>query len=406
VTDSRVVVEKKSIAEALDGHRNAFGLLRLFFAALVLVNHAFPLGGFGEDPLWGVTRGQASFGAIAVLGFFAISGYLIAKSGMSTDVVTFLWRRVLRIFPGYWLVLIVAAFVVGPLIWTLDGNQFLDYFHLGGNGPAAYFANNWTLQIGTYAIYDIFATTTPYGHVVHASVLNGSLWTLLYEFQCYLMIAVFVAFAVLSRARLLVPLAAVFMAGVQLLEWANPKELASLSVVLSDSQRIPLTFAFLAGSSLAVYSRKVIFDDRLGVLALIVVLLTLHYGGFAILGTAAGAYFILYLAARLPARLKRVGQKNDYSYGVYVYGFLVQQVLAYFGVYRLGFVVYLLAATAVTFGLAWVSWHLVEKRAMSLKDWGPGRGWHYWRGRVGLHWSDWRSRRRPTSGTIDKDFSS
>ena len=58
--------------------------------------------------------GQASLGSLAVGGFFAISGYLIAKSGMSSDVVQFMWRRILRIFPAYWLVLLVTAFLIGP----------------------------------------------------------------------------------------------------------------------------------------------------------------------------------------------------------------------------------------------------------------------------------------------------
>ena len=396
----------KSISEALNGHRNAFGLLRLVFAALVLVNHAFPLGGFGEDPLWALTKGQASFGSIAVLGFFVISGYLIAKSGMSADVVQFLWRRVLRIFPGYWLVLLVGAFVVGPAIWTIGGRAFVDYFHLGSTGPVAYLTQNWTLQIGTYGIYDIFATTTPYGRLVHASEFNGSLWTLAYEFGCYLMIAVFVAFAVLKKARFLIPLAAAGMAVVQVLAWVDLPALKTLSPRLADPQLIALTFAFLVGSTFAVYSRRVIVDDLLGVFSLLVVVITMRVGGFGIVGVAAGAYAILWLASRLPELLKRVGQKNDYSYGVYVYGFLVQQTLAFFGVYRLGFVPYLLSAAVITAGLAWISWHLVEKRAMSLKDWGPGRGWRYWFDRARSRWSDARSRRQQPVGDIEKDPSS
>src|SRR5690554_1974512 len=100
--DDVVVVESKhtTLGSALQGRSNSLGVIRLVLALLVIVDHAFPLGGFGLDPVWELTRGQASLGLLAVGGFFAISGYLIAKSGLSGDVVQFLWRRFLRIFPA------------------------------------------------------------------------------------------------------------------------------------------------------------------------------------------------------------------------------------------------------------------------------------------------------------------
>jgi peptidoglycan/LPS O-acetylase OafA/YrhL len=74
-----------------------------------------------------------------------------------------------------------------------------------------------------------------------------------------------------------------------------------------------------------------------------------------------------------------IGAKNDYSYGVYIYGFLVQQVTAYLGWYQLGYLPWVAICLVLSFGCAWISWHLVEKRAMSLKNWGPGRGVAHWR---------------------------
>lgn len=378
-----------SIAEALGGHRNSLGFLRLVLASLVIFDHAFPLGGFGEDVFWRITKQQASLGSLAVAGFFAISGYLIAKSGMATDVMQFLWRRILRIFPAYWVVLLLTALVIAPIVWVTAGGALSEYFRLAPNGPVNYFTANWSLNIGTYGIYDIFADTTPYGQAVHASVFNGSIWTLIYEFNCYLLIALAVAFGVLTRARILIPLATAFLFAIQIVDLTAPSGLATIAPYLADNQRIFLTFTFLVGSTLAVYSRKVPFDHRLGIFAGVVLVLTLRYGGFSTIGVVAGVYFVMYLAAALPKVFQRVGAKNDYSYGVYIYGFLVQQILAYLGVYRWGYFPYTLTALVFAYGFAWLSWHFVEKRAMSLKDWGPGRGWNYWRERV----SGWRSRR-------------
>ncbi|MCX7521027.1 acyltransferase [Microbacterium sp. STN6] len=350
-------------------------------AALVIFDHSYPLGGFGIDPVSRLTHGQATAGSLAVGGFFAISGYLIAKSGLSGDVVQFMWRRVLRIFPGYWTVLIVAAFIVAPIVWTLADGSAGDLFASGTATPLQYIEANWTLKIGTFGIQNIFADTTPYGALVHASVLNGSLWSLIYEWNCYLVIGAAVAFGVLTKARFILPLTTAFFMVAQVVNLTSPESLASIAPFLGDQQRVFLTMTFLLGSCIALYPQFVPYDNRLGALSALVVLGTLRLGGFQTIGTLAAVYLVLFVAAWLPNGFQRVGAKNDYSYGVYIYGFLVQQSLAYFGVTKWGFAPYFLLSLALSAGCAWLSWHLVEKQAMLLKNWGPGHGWAYWKAR-------------------------
>ncbi len=368
-----------SISQALNGHNNSLGLIRLVLASLVIVDHAFPLGGFGKDPFWGMTRGQASLGSLAVAGFFAVSGYLIAKSGMSGDVIQFMWRRTIRIFPAYWLVLIVTAFLIAPMIWVSGGQPLGEYFSFDSAGPVSYFTANWNLNIGTYGIYDLLAATTPYGREVGASAFNGSLWTLIYEWRSYLIIASLVAFGLLTRARIIVPMLTIFFLVLQLIAGLNWDAVVALvPSFMADQYMITLGFTFLVGSVFAVYSSRVVFDDRLGIFTGLLALATLRFGGFSTAGTVAAVYFILYLAARLPKKMQWVGQKNDYSYGVYIYGFLVQQVLSYLGLYKFGFFPYVLISWLVAMGCAWLSWHMLEKHALALKDWGPGKGAKYW----------------------------
>jgi len=367
-----------SLSGALGGHKNSLGLLRLVLASLVIVDHAFHLGGFGNDPLTDLSHGQASIGSVAVLGFFAISGYLITKSGMSTDAVQFIWRRALRIFPAYWLVLVVTAMLIAPVIWTVGGNVLADYYTVAGNGPLGYIAKNWTLGIGAYGIYDLLAETTPYGLSVGASVFNGSLWTLSYEWQCYLIVGILVLFGMIPRVRAVIPGLMVCAGLIQLWYLVDPDLLSEFAPLFANQQLLELTFTFLVGATLGAYADKIPFDDRLGVFAGGIVLVTLAFGGFATVGTVAGAYVVMYLGARLPAGLQWIGARNDYSYGVYIYGFLVQQVMAYFGWYRLGYFLYVLVALVLAFAFAWLSWHVIEKRAMALKNWGPGHGVRYW----------------------------
>ncbi|WP_100814097.1 acyltransferase family protein [Microbacterium lacus] len=363
-----------SLGRALDGHRNSLGLLRLALATLVIFDHAFPLGGFGEDPFWQYTRGQTSLGGIAVGGFFVISGYLIVKSGASADIIQFLWRRVIRIFPAFWGVLAFGAFVVGPLAWLRRGSELSDYFVWTSNGPFAYITANWTLTINNYGILDVFSGT-PYGQQLGgASVLNGSLWTLAYEWGCYMLVAVLAIAGVLSRARIIVPVLTGLVLVAQAISLAAPGSIAQVLPLLGDPQVLFLALAFLVGSTFGIYSDTVAFDDRIGIGAIAVFIATALTGGFLTLGIVAGGYAVLYLAARLPRSVQWIGARNDYSYGVYVYGFLVQQSLAAAGANQWGYVPYVSLTIVITFGLAWLSWHCLEKHALALKSWGPGKG--------------------------------
>ena len=103
------------------GRDNGLNFIRLFLAILVIVSHAYPIGGFGPDPV----LGDLGVGSLAVGGFFAISGYLITKSRFRTGFRRFAVRRALRIFPGYWACLIFTAFVAAGIAGIVRGGWSL-----------------------------------------------------------------------------------------------------------------------------------------------------------------------------------------------------------------------------------------------------------------------------------------
>src|SRR5947209_465064 len=108
-----------SLSAALRGG-NSLNAIRLVLAALVLVSHSWPLLGLPEPtPVFGET-----LGSVAVAGFFAISGYLITGSRMKIGIVRFAWHRALRIYPGYWVVLVVTAFVLAPIVSFLADERW------------------------------------------------------------------------------------------------------------------------------------------------------------------------------------------------------------------------------------------------------------------------------------------
>jgi len=356
----------RTISAGLRGHDNALGLIRLVLALAVLVSHTFPLGGFGHDPGSGITKGQANLGTLSVAGFFAISGYLITKSGMSADIVQFLWRRVLRIFPAFLLALLLAAFVLGPIIWSLDGHSLGAYFARGATSPWHYLLSNWNLHVDTWGIWDIFQNTTPYGQATHASVINGSMWTLGYEWDCYMMIALLLLAGVLTKARPIVVVVAGVIFAAQIVDLVSPGTMATVFPPLGSVQFSYLSYPFAVGAVFAVYSRSIPMNARFGIAAGVLLVWTLLNGGYGVIGVPAGVYFVLWLGSVIPGRLRTIGQKNDISYGVYLFHYPVIQVLKDRADVTEAKVMFLLALP-LTLAIAAASFYLVERPALRLK---------------------------------------
>lgn len=361
-----------TMAERLSGHDNAIGFLRLLFAGMVVVSHAFPVGGFGADPLGPVTNGQVEIGQFGLFGFFALSGYLIARSAAVYDTLSFLWRRVLRLYPAFLVVLVVGAVVVGPLalLRTPDG---LSGYWQGPEGPVGYVVDNSRLAIRRFGIQDVFAQD-PYGEA-NGSVINGSLWTLWYEFQAYLAVGLIAALGLLRRAPWVVPLAALGTFAAIPLYTEEPALRPVVNRLILDQRGLALLGVFLVGAAIAAYSHRVRCRPLLAVVAGATVLVTASTALFVPLGLVAFAYLVLYAGATLPGRVRRVGRDTDISYGVYVYSWPVQALLTTYGLNGAGYLPYLLLTLAVVAVLGYASWQLVEKRALRLKSVGPGRGW-------------------------------
>jgi peptidoglycan/LPS O-acetylase OafA/YrhL len=168
----------------------------------------------------------------------------------------------------------------------------------------------------------------------------------------------------------------------QALRFLAPEAFAVLPFWIGDPLAVNLSLAFLWGSCLAMYGHRIRVDDRLGILAVVLVVASYLTVGFGFIGLPALAYALMWAAVRLPERLKRIGSRNDYSYGIYLYGFLMQQLFAFFGWYEWGYLPYVAVSLVAATAFAMASWHLLEKRALALKDRGPGRGVPYWMDRV------------------------
>lgn len=354
-TDAAVVLtaaQRRHRHATLASRNNALNLIRLVLALAVLVFHAYPLGGFA---------GTASFlgvglGGWAVAGFFCLSGYLIQASRDARTVETYLMLRVARIFPAYWVCMVLTALAIAPVAYLVERGTLGGYLTSGTTTPLDYVLTNAFLRINSYAVGDTLAAA-PY-----PVAWNGSLWTLYYEFICYLALAalglfgwwkrrwpVLAALVVTTGAYVLYPQLTPFLGG-------NP-HVANL---------VSLAPYFFAGAAVYRWRDRIPLIPSVGVAA----------AAFVVAATAADSHLgpqasaigltvaLLYLGTVLPS--PAWVRRNDISYGVYIYAFPVQQLLTVLGANDLGFWPYVALTSAATAAVSAASWFAVEQPALRL----------------------------------------
>lgn len=335
---------RATLGDGLGNHDNALNFVRLVLAVVVIIVHAAPLGGFPDLP-WHFLSGTA------VNGFFAIPGFLIAGSRVQTSLTAFVWRRLLRIFPAYWTTLVLTAFVVAPVAGAV-GHERWD-----GGSAVSYVVDNAALRIHQWHIDDLLRS------VPYPEVWNGSLWSLEFEGLAYIAAGLLLGLAAV-RCRPLLWLTALLLAVlcVQVLA-LGPLDISSSHYLLG----LRLAGFFLAGMVLWAARHHVRVTWWLALPAMVIVCAGRWMAepwGWTLTALPL-AYAVLWLGSVLPLR---IGARNDLSYGVYIYAFPLQQLLVVSGATSvLGYWGYCAVSVAVTLPVAWLSWTLIERPALSLK---------------------------------------
>ena len=348
----------------LDPRRNSLNVLRLVFAFAVLVAHGWYIAGQGV----GLHIANENLGGWAVFGFFAISGYLITGSRFAKPLGEFLVHRVARIFPAFLVCLGVTAFVLAPIAYI---HQHGTYHGLmsAPTTPLNYVFGNATLRM---VAFDVAGTP---GNVPYPGAWDGSLWTLYYEFGCYIVVAVLGSIAWFRRSVWAIAGAFAVAVAVQV-------ALPVLSPYLQNNGDFgfmaKLLPVFLAGGLMHALRHRIPLTWPGAVLAFAIsaVVISHQQRWGPQLCAPLVTYAILWVGAALPSPdlLKR----HDISYGVYIYAFPVQQLLAMAGVYRWGLAVFDVIAALATVPPAVASWLLVERpimrRARRSTAWRPKPG--------------------------------
>lgn len=299
--------------------RNHLDHLRLLFAALVIFSHSFHLTlGEGTDPVEVLFPG-AALGGLAVQGFFVLSGYLIAASWLSNPrPIEYLRNRVLRIVPAF-----AVAFVLCVLLAVGVGSRLIVWPRLA-----------WELAT-------LHAPTAPIPGRI-SNDINGAMWTIQWEFACYL-VAPLAVFRPIGLAAL----------------WLC----AAVVAVLTPDAQATWVLMFLSGAAVRVFDLKP--GLRVAGLCGALAVASLLNPWTRDVGMAAAGSVALVRVGLIPARRTL----PDISYGLYLYGWPVQQVMIMLGLTAPWL---LFPAALVVAGLCGaVSWFGIERHALKLKRWRP-----------------------------------
>ncbi len=327
----------RTINEALQTRKHNFNFIRLATSVAVIYAHSFALTGVAAKPF---------FAGISVTVFFILSGFLISASfERSKSLGQFALARALRIYPALIAVIFISAFVIGPVFTSLPLSGYFT------NTEVAEYLTNMTALRIQHSLPGVF-TNNPFPDFV-----NGSLWTLPLVLLCYSFL-VLVGLAVKKK-----PVAfLMIMIPVLLFIWAHP-------YLVSRQRYYNNIFCFGIGGLIYVLRNKIILDFRIALVSLAVFSAARIYLSGPVYVVVAGiscSYLVMFAAFIPNNYLEKITRHGDFSYGLYIWAFPVQQMLVVafghwspYANFSVAFIVSLMLAIA--------SWHLIEKKAIALK---------------------------------------
>lgn len=340
-----------TLADGLRRKQDNFLLLRFLAAALVIYGHSYAMTVHAPEAVDVFTRmGWKNYsGTIGVDLFFIISGFLVTGSFLRRkNLIAFVWARALRLVPAYAACMVLTAFVLGAIYTQLPLSEYLHH-----PGTRGYVLTN--MKFGTDLHWDlpgVFADNP------RRTTVNGSIWTLPVEVRVYVWLAIIGALGLLSRRSV----ATVVVLGLMLAGWLLPTQMPLLPI----ASFLHLAAMFALGVLCYVH-RDWLPASGFVVAALAAACWLLHGTAlYAVAFALAETAFAFWFAYRLP--LPSLDRLGDASYGLYLWGFPVQQMVAH----QFPTATPLMNAALslpLAAGLGYLLWHLIEKPTLAAKEW-------------------------------------
>lgn len=330
------------------GRPSGFDYMRVVLAVGVIFWHS-KLTSYGEGA--GYTHNWIADVALLPLAifilpmFFSLSGFLVAGSlERSKTFLTFLGLRVLRIVPALAVEVLLSALILGPLLTTLPLRAYFadPKFH-------AYFLN--IAGDIHYLLPGVFVSN-PF------PLVNGQLWTVPYELACYIALTILAITGIFQqRWWLFLSLMAFYAAQIG-------NAILRTNDQMKGAGGSTLVMSFIAGLVIYRYRDKIPWSGRLFLLALAVSVALIVVPNGVRFSALPIAYITMYLGLQSPTRNKIV-LSGDYSYGLFLYGFPVQQAIMSISPTVRHWYWNLLLAVPCAVAVAVGSWWLVEKPALA-----------------------------------------
>ncbi len=330
------------------GTKNNFDFLRLLFATLVMLTHCYALTGSGNsDSLSVLTNGQLAFSFIGLSGFFTISGYLIYKSLIRSK--SLFENRVKRIFPGLTVVLVFCV-VVGFFVSTKS-----NYFD--SSSPYTYF-------LSQISLFHQFQTSIDgvFNNNIYPYEINSSLWTIAYEFFFYICLSALFFFR--QRIVLIRCVLAVFL----LLAFGYYTPLVAYKGFYISQNYTTLRFDFIlyfglffvSGSLMAAFNiEEIKYKAHLVFAGVVISLVALWFNCFYIVKAISLPLIYIPFGLMCNKYLCQIRNRiGDISYGVYIYGFIIQQTFMNYHPFTFWQLGVLSIPIAYIFGA--LSWKFIE----------------------------------------------
>lgn len=338
-------------------HNNNFNLIRTLAALQVLTVHMF--NHFEQHNV--IIGWLKVFPGVPV--FFFLSGYLISKSyekNQKNGLLLFFKNRFLRIFPA-----LIVCVIIAPLMVYFSG-----YFD-----EVTFSIKQFLIWIFTQLSF--FQSYNPqfmrgYG----VGVLNGSLWTIAVELQFYFLTPIF--FFLFRKNKIFTIMLFAVSLGCNIYikmyyDWSN------VYFKLFYTSSIPWMYMFILGFFFCKYKSLVDFAKKQNILILLVLyVLSMNFIGdyttnssnainpISVLILSFLLVKIAFMNLKIPSKIQNFLDNYDISYGIYIYHMPVINLMLYLSLFS---VVYNIVFVFVfTISLAFLSWILVEKRFLKLKN--------------------------------------
>ncbi|AOK04090.1 hypothetical protein WK25_06170 [Burkholderia latens] len=294
-------------------------------------------------------------GSLSVYSFFLLSGIMVTSSfDRQRSIVRFVALRLARIYPGLIACVFLTAYLLYPSLSTMGFAETVR-----GHDAAHYFSANVKLFSGIQATLPGIFETAPLRYIV-----NGSLWTLPIELKCYMIVfCAGILGCFRAKWRSIAFTAAASIGFAYLVSHGTSIEF------LRDLAGKPTGYSFYAPPFFLLGMLLYTYKDRVVLNWTVAALLGAAYLVFRASPIAPLLFYSAFVYGMLTlgvtTALRRFAPRNDYSYGIYLWAFPIQQIVA--SRYpQLDNLISLTITMPATIAIAAASWHLIEKPCVSL----------------------------------------